>query len=94
MGWGEQPPNICIELALWERFPGWGPHITDKMTLAYLRTLFAVIEQREVDRNAIEDLGKPNQEAADAKMKMMEQERAEAKLRQAAATRPQLPQQS
>jgi len=93
LGWGEQPPNICIEIALWERFPGWGPHITDKFSIHYLRTLFAILEQREVDRNAIESLGKPDQAAADARMKMIEQERAEAKLRQAASTRqPQLPQ--
>lgn len=65
MGQGELPPDICIEIALWDRF-GWGPEQTNKLTLAKLRTLFAVLEQQRVTKDAIENLGPPNPERLQA----------------------------
>jgi hypothetical protein len=58
---GASPPDICIEIALWDRFPGWGPEQTDKFTLTKLRILFAVLEQQKVTRDATENLGRPSQ---------------------------------
>jgi len=60
MGQGEVPPDECIELALWERF-GWGPDVTDKLDTWRLRRLFAILEQREVSRDAMYNLGKPDE---------------------------------
>jgi ribulose bisphosphate carboxylase small subunit len=67
------PPDVCIEIALWERF-GWGPKDTDDMPLRRMRELFAVLEQQRSSRNAI-DMGPPSYErmaAIDAKKKAEE----------------------
>ena len=55
------PPDICIELILWERFK-WGPKDTENMTLKKMKELFAVLEQQRVSRDAVENLGPPTLE--------------------------------
>ena len=59
-----QPPDLCIEVALWDRF-GWGPEQTRSMTFKELRQLFIVLEQQRVSRDAVENLGKPTVERAE-----------------------------
>lgn len=66
MGDGELPPDECIELALWEKF-GWGPNETDRLTSLHLKRIFLILEQERVSRNAIEDLGKPDNQRFEAK---------------------------
>lgn len=53
------PPDEVVELALWERFPGWGPHVTDKITSTQLRKIFLIWEQRRVTQEAVER-GRPD----------------------------------
>lgn len=53
------PPDICIEIALWDRF-GWGPKDTEFFTFQRMKELFLVLEQQRVSRDAVENLGKPS----------------------------------
>jgi hypothetical protein len=64
---GQLPPDICIEIALWDRF-GWGPKETEALTLPKLRELFAILEQQRVSRDAIENLGPPDHQKHSRKM--------------------------
>jgi hypothetical protein len=47
------PPDICIEIALWDRF-GWGPEDTEFFTLRQMRELFSVLEQQRVSKDAVD----------------------------------------
>ena len=62
---GTSPPDECIEIALWEKF-GWGPDQTEKLTLTKLRKIFAILEQRRITNDKIENFGKPTQARAEA----------------------------
>ena len=61
LGEGDVPPNVCIEIALWDRF-GWGPEQTDKLSMNTLRMMFIAMEQENVSKNATEKLGEPDSE--------------------------------
>lgn len=80
------PPDVCIELALWERF-GWGPSDTDEMPLKRMRELFAVLEQQRVSKNAVE-MGGPSQQKFD---QMIAERKARDDAAMAAASRNQAP---
>lgn len=58
------PPDICVEIALWDRF-GWGPEQTRKITITELRILFAILEQQQVSRDYKERMGRGNQKRYD-----------------------------
>jgi hypothetical protein len=58
---GILPPNICIEIRLWEQF-GWGPEQTERLTQAKIREIFIALEQRRVTMDAITNLGPPDME--------------------------------
>jgi hypothetical protein len=72
---GEAPPDICIEIALWDRFQGWGPEQTNRFTLTQLRVLFAVLEQQRVTKDSIENLGKPSSQKLDVMLAAKEEQR-------------------
>ena len=72
---GDSPPDICIEIALWDRFPGWGPEQTRRLTMLELRILFAVLEQQRVTKDSMENLGKPSQEKLDILIAAQEEQR-------------------
>jgi len=57
---GEIPPDECIEIALWDRF-GWGPSETDSLSPLRLRKIFVILEQQRVSKDAVENLGPPNE---------------------------------
>ena len=61
LGKNELPPDICIEIALWDRF-GWGPKETEEIDMKKIREMFVVLEQQRVSRDAIENLGRPSEE--------------------------------
>ncbi len=63
---GEMPPDICLEISLWDRF-GWGPDQTSSLTQVKLREIFAVLEQQRASRDARDNLGSPNEERLRAK---------------------------
>jgi hypothetical protein len=71
------PPDECIEIALWDRF-GWGPTDTDKLTLAKLRVIFAIIEQQRATQDASENLGRPDDNRIRAKVEAMNREKKSA----------------
>ena len=66
---GELPPDECIEIALWDRF-GWGPNDTDTIAAARLRKIFSILEQQRVTRDAIENLGNPNPDRMEEKIRL------------------------
>lgn len=61
------PPVECIEMALWDRFK-WGPEQTDRLTSRKLRIIFSILEQEKVSKDAIENLGKPDNERMQQKI--------------------------
>lgn len=81
------PPDICIELALWDRF-GWGPDDTDKFTLKQMRELFSVLEQQRISKNAVEELGPPSEHKLKAIIAKQSQETAAKTTRSAGPTNP------
>ena len=72
---GEAPPDICIEVALWDRFQGWGPEQTNRLTLTQLRVLFAVLEQQRVTKDSIENLGRPSPQKLEMMLSVKEEQR-------------------
>lgn len=72
---GQSPPDICIEIALWDRFQGWGPEQTNRFTMSQLRVLFAVLEQQRVTRDSTENLGKPSPQKLEILMAAREEQR-------------------
>jgi hypothetical protein len=63
---GDMPPDVCIEIALWDRF-GWGPEQTDALSLNDLRMMFIAMEQERVSKHAVEKMGEPDTERMMAK---------------------------
>ncbi len=61
MAKNELPPDLCVEIALWDRF-GWGPLETETISLQKMREIFIVLEQQRVSRDAVENLGKPSED--------------------------------
>jgi len=53
-GQNELPPDICIEVALWDRFH-WGPKDTESMSLKEMRKLFIILQQQHVSRDKVEN---------------------------------------
>jgi hypothetical protein len=76
LGEGDMPPDVCIEIALWDRF-GWGPEQTDSISLNKLRMMFIVMEQERVSRHAAEKLGNPDSE----RMRLKQQAARAAEMR-------------
>jgi hypothetical protein len=72
---GELPPDICLEIALWDRF-GWGPAETEGLSFKKLKECFLVLEQQRVSQDAVENLGKPTPEKEEAliRQRYVEQE--------------------
>jgi len=64
MAKNELPPDLCIEIALWDRF-GWGPNETESISLRKMREIFIVLEQQRISRDAMENLGRPTSESHD-----------------------------
>jgi hypothetical protein len=62
------PPDECIEIALWDRFPGWSAEQTDKLTQSKMRRVFVILEQQRATKDAVDSLGKPNEDKLKAKM--------------------------
>lgn len=71
---GEYPPTICIEISLWDRFQGWGPDDTDKISFWKMKEIFTVLEQQRVSRDALENLGPPSDEKRMALLQSFEQQ--------------------
>ena len=63
---GELPPDICLEISLWDRF-GWGPEQTSAITQVKLREIFAILEQQRASKDAIDNLGSPDEARLRAK---------------------------
>ena len=61
------PPVECVEIALWDRFK-WGPEQTKQLTSRRLRIIFALLEQEKVTKDAVENLGSPDQERIQQQM--------------------------
>ena len=85
---GASPPDICIEIALWDRFPGWGPEQTIKFTMTQLRVLFAVLEQQRVTRDSTENLGKPSAEKYEVLIAAKEEQKRKMQTMEEARTKP------
>jgi hypothetical protein len=62
---GELPPDICLEIALWDRF-GWGPEATERLPFKKLKEIFLVLEQQRLTEDAVQNLGKPTAEKEEA----------------------------
>ena len=62
------PPDECIEIALWDRFPGWSADETDKLTQSKMRRIFVILEQQRATKDAVESLGSPSEDRLKAKM--------------------------
>lgn len=77
---GYSPPDECIEITLWEKF-GWGPEQTDRLPTAKLRKIFAILEQRRVSHDKMENLGKPTAAKADALARRMAMEASKGGLK-------------
>lgn len=77
---GSSPPDECIEVTLWEKF-GWGPDQTEKLTLTKLRKIFAVLEQRRITNDKIENFGKPTQQRAEQIARTYAQQQAQSGLK-------------
>jgi hypothetical protein len=76
------PPDACVEISLWDRF-GWGPEDTDRLTLAKIRIIFAVMEQQRVTKDAVEELGRPDEDRVRSKVQAMNRAKEEANQRAA-----------
>src|SRR3990172_4202408 len=61
LGKNELPPDICIEIYLWERF-GWSEIDTDHISMRKMREIFTALNQQRYSRDAVENLGKPDTE--------------------------------
>lgn len=77
MAKNELPPDLCVEIALWDRF-GWGPKDTEDLSLKRMRELFVVLEQQRVSRDAVDNLGPPSEQKF---QNIMAQRAHEAELR-------------
>lgn len=60
MAKNELPPDLCIEIALWDRF-NWGPMDTESISLRKMREIFIILEQQRISKDAIENLGRPTE---------------------------------
>jgi hypothetical protein len=61
------PPEECIEIALWDRFH-WSWRDTDGLAQAKMRRIFVVLEQQRTTKDAVENLGRPDEGRVKAKM--------------------------
>jgi hypothetical protein len=61
------PPEECIEIALWDRFH-WSWRDTDGLDQAKMRRIFVVLEQQRATKDAVENLGRPNEDRIRSKI--------------------------
>jgi len=73
------PPDECIEISLWDRFH-WSWKDTDGLSQQKLRKIFVVLEQQRATKDAVENLGSPDEDRVKAEMlkKMAEKDAADA----------------